>query len=311
MADSTMRAARFHDYGPPENLVVEAVPVPQPKDGEVLVRVHAAGVNPVDWKFRKGMYKANNPLQLPYIAGFDLAGVVEAVGPGVTGFAKGQAIYGRGTGSYAEYAVAPAMRIAPKPGSLSFDEAAAVPMGASTAWRGLFDVGGLEAGQTVLIHGAAGGIGVLGVQFAKWKGARVIGTASTANVDFVRSLGADEAIDYTATRFETVVRGVDVVLDTVGSDLIERSLGVLKKGGILVETGGPAPQEAAAKLGLRTSNVNTNTTTDLLVQVGELIDAGKIRVVLGKVFPLEKAAEAHALSETGHGRGRIVLHVAD
>jgi NADPH:quinone reductase-like Zn-dependent oxidoreductase len=184
-------------------------------------------------------------------------------------------------------------------------------MGASTAWRGLFDVGGLEAGQTVLIHGAAGGIGVLAVQFAKWKGARVIATASTANVEFVCSLGADEVIDYGSTPFEGIARDVDVVLDTVGGEVQDRSWQVLKEGGILVETAGPAPQDRAAEHGVRTANVATNTTTELLLEIGKLIESGVVKPVLGRVFLLEEAAQAHAQSETGHGRGRIVLHIGD
>ncbi len=309
MADSTMKTAQFHDYGPPENLVTETVPRPEPKAGEVLIRVHAAGVNPVDWKVRKGLIKASRPL--PFNPGLDLAGVVEALGEGVDTFRVGQAVFGRGAAAYAEYAVAPAGNIAPMPANIAFDQAAAIPIGACTAWRGIFDVGGLEAGQRLLVHGAAGGVGLFAVQFGRWKGAHVAGTTSTANVDFVRSLGAETVIDYTSTPFESVVSDVDVVLDTVGGQIQERSWQVMRPGGILVETAGQAPKETAEQHGVRASNVQSNVATDLLEQISRLIESGVVKPVVGKVFPLEQAARAHALSETGHGHGRIVLHIAD
>jgi NADPH:quinone reductase-like Zn-dependent oxidoreductase len=311
MADNTMRAVRFHDYGPPENLVVERVPRPEPKAGEVLVRVHAAGVNPVDWKIRKGFLKDNMPIPLPSIPGADVAGIVEDVGPDVSTFQRGQAVFGRATGAYAEYAVAPATTLALKPRHLSFDEAATIPIGACTAWRGIFDVGGLQAGQRLLVHGAAGGVGLFAVQLGRWKGAHVIGTASAANVEFVRSLGAETVIDYGATRFEDVVRDVDVVLDTIGGAIQDRSWQLLKAGGILVETGGPIQEQKAKEHGVRASSVASQVATDLLQQISDLVEAGTIVAVVGKVFPLEEARQAHTLSETGHGRGRIVLHIAD
>ncbi len=311
MSDETMRAVRFHDYGPPENLVVERIPRPEPRAGEVLVRVHAAGVNPVDWKIRKGLLKGNMPLLLPSTPGADLAGTVEAVGPGVTAFQIGQAVFGRGTGSYAEYAIAPVGSLAPKPPDLTFDQAAAIPIGACTAWRAIFDVGGLQAGQRLLVHGAAGGVGSFAVQFGRWKGAHVIGTTSTSNVEFVRSMGAETVIDYTATPLESVVHDVDVVLDTVGGEVQDRSWQVLRRGGILVETAGPVSEETAKKHGVRASNVQSNVTTDLLKQISGLIESGTVVPETGRLFSLEEAAKAHALSETGHGRGRIVLHIAD
>ena len=310
MTDNAMRAVRFHDYGPPENLVVERVPRPEPKAGEVLVRVHAAGVNPVDWKIRKGLLKSNMPVSLPSTPGADLAGIVEAVGPGVTAFQKGQAVFGRATGSYAEYAIAPAGSLAPKPRDLTFDQAASIPIGACTAWKAIFDVGGLQAGQRLLVHGAAGGVGSFAVQFGRWKGAHVMGTASASNIEFVRSLGAETVIDYNATPFESVVHDVDVVLDTVGGAVQDRSWQVLRQGGILVETAGPAPEETAKKFGVRASNVQSNVTTDLLKQISDLIESGALVPETGRIFSLEEASKAHALSETGHGRGRIVLHIA-
>jgi NADPH:quinone reductase-like Zn-dependent oxidoreductase len=306
-----MRAARFHEYGPPENLVVEQVPRPEPQAGQVLVRVRAAGVNPVDWKLRRGYLKEYVPLQLPHTAGIDLAGTVEALGTGVTRFEVGQAVYGRGAGTYAEYALVQTDGIAAKPSRLTFDQAASVPTGTATAWLGLFDAGGLQPGQRVLIHGAAGGVGGFAVQLARCKGAHVTGTASAANVEFVRSLGAETALDYAAAPFETVVRDVDVVLDTVGGEVQGRSLQALRPGGILVAVAGTPPEQAAAERGVRAAGVQGNPTADLLRTFAGLFDAGDLVPLLGPVFPLEQAAQAHAVSETGHGRGRIVLHVAD
>ena len=249
MPDQTMRAVRFHDYGPPEALVVERVPRPEPGEGEVLVRVHAAGVNPVDWKFRRGDMRNFRPLQLPSAAGIDLAGTVEAVGPGVTAWQVGQAVFGSGSGAYAEYAVAPAGNLAAMPRTLTFDQAAAAPIGARTAWTALFDAAGLQPGQRLLVNGAAGGVGHFAVQLGRWKGAHVIGTASAANVDFVRSLGAETVVDYAATSVEDAVRDVDAVLDTVGGAGTERLLRVVKPGGVIASIAGPVPEEVAQQRG--------------------------------------------------------------
>src|SRR5437764_8941823 len=202
----------MYQYGGPEELRLERIERPAPQAGVVLVRVHAAGVNPVDWKFRQGFLKDFFPMSFPYTPGRDLAGVVEEVGPDVTTFQKGQAVFGQSAhGTYTEYTPAAVDTLALKPKTLSFDEAAAIPVGATTAWQGLFDHGGLQAGQRVLIQGAAGGVGMFAVQFARWKGAYVIGTTSTSNVDFVRSLGAETVIDYTSTPVEQTVHDVDLV----------------------------------------------------------------------------------------------------
>lgn len=203
MPDHTMRTVHFYAYGGPEQLVVEQVPRPQPQTGEVLVRVYAAGVNPIDWKVRKGLFKDLRPVPLPFTPGSELAGTVELPGPGVTAFEVGQAVYGRGAqGAYADYAVIPAGSLAHKPRNISFDQAASVPVGARTAWMALFSLADLQAGQRVLVHGAAGGVGNYAVQLARWKGAHVIGTASITNLEFVRSLGAEIVIDYHTTPFE-------------------------------------------------------------------------------------------------------------
>jgi NADPH:quinone reductase-like Zn-dependent oxidoreductase len=306
-----MRAVRFHDYGPPSSLVVDLVPRPEPKAGEVLLRVHAAGVNPIDWKFRAGYLRQFMPLELPYTPGLDVAGTVVALGPGVTEFAEGNDVFGRGAGAYAEYAIASVATLAHKPAGVSFEQAATLPVGGVTAWVGLFDVAHLEAGQRVLVQGGGGGVGSIAVQLAHWKGAYVIATASEANADHVRTLGADEVIDYGAVKFEDVVHDVDVVLETVGGDITERSWGVLKPGGIMVVVAGMPDAEKAASLGVRTSNVPPPAvTTPILEELGRLAASGALIPQVGSVFSLADAADAHATSETGHGRGRIVLQVA-
>jgi NADPH:quinone reductase-like Zn-dependent oxidoreductase len=310
----TMQAIRFHYYGGPEQLVLERVPRPEVQPQHVLVRVYAAGVNPIDWKIRsnwQGRYEAS---QLPTIPGSDLAGVIQKVGPGVTGLEEGQAVYGTGSGTYAEYALASANTLAPKPESLTFDEAATVPIGALTAWRTLFDQADLQAGQRILVQGAAGGVGLFAVQFARWKGAHVIGTASASNQDFVRSLGAESVIDYQATPFESVVHDVDVVLDTVGDDVLDRSWQVLRRGGILVSIAARPSHEQAEAHGVRVPSPGPRDparTGVVLRQVSALIESGEVRAQVGQVLPLAQASQAHALSEQRHGRGDIVLHIVD
>jgi NADPH:quinone reductase-like Zn-dependent oxidoreductase len=305
-------AARYHEYGPSEVLKLDEVPKPEPGPGEVLVRVHAAGVNPIDWKFRAGYLEQYMPLELPSTPGLDLAGTVDTVAPGVTEFAPGDAVFGRGAGTYAEYAVAPAGTLAHKPAGMSFDEAATLGVGGITAWAGLFDIAGLEPGQRLLVQGGAGGVGALVVQLGRWKGAHVIATTSTGNVEFVRSLGADEVVDYTQVQFEDVVADIDVVYDTVGGEITERSWGVLKPGGWLITIGGMVDADKAAALGVKASGVQgPEVSAPILQQLAGLIEAGALKPEIGHVFPLAEAAAAHAASETGHGRGRIVLHIAD
>ncbi|MFN2569856.1 MAG: NADP-dependent oxidoreductase [Candidatus Dormibacteria bacterium] len=309
MTPTTMRAARFHEYGPPEVLVVDEVPVPRPAEGQVLVRVHAAGVNPIDWKIRRGLLKDFMPLRLPHTPGADLSGTVEQLGPGVSGFDISEAVYGRGEETYAEYALAGAGTLAPKPRSLSFVEAASVPIGSGTAWATLVDAAHVEAGQTVLVHGAAGGVGMYVVQLARWKELHVIGTASSANIDFVRSLGAETVIDYSASSFEEIAHDVDAVIDTVGGDVQERSLAVIKPGGIFVTIAGSANEDAARKRGVRAVSISAEFSRERLEVIASLIDSGAVTTQVQAAFPLPEAPRAHALSETGHGRGRIVLEL--
>ena len=310
--ETSMRAVRFHEYGPPSVLVVDEAERPDPKAGEVLMRVHVAGVNPVDWKFRAGYLKEYLPLTLPHTPGLDVAGTVEALGDGVTGFAIGDRVFGRGVGTYAEFAVAPATTIARIPEGVSFEQAAPLHVGGETAWVGLFDTAHLEPGQRLLVQGGAGGVGSIAVQLGHWKGAYVIATASAANVEFVRSLGADDVIDYTSVNVEDAVHDVDVVLDTVGGEVTAHSWSVLKPGGILVAVAGMPDTETAAARGVRTSGVgHPAETRPVLEQLAQLVASGDVKPQIGQIFPLENARQAHAASETGHGRGRILLKVAD
>ncbi len=306
-----MRAVRFHDYGPSSVLVVDDVPIPEPKEGEVLVSVRAAGVNAIDWKYRAGYLKDFMPLELPHIPGFDVAGTVERVGDGVSDFSPGDDVFGRGAGTYAQYAIVPATALAHKPVAIGFEEAATLPIGGVTAWAGLFDAGTLEPGQHVLVQGGAGGVGLLAVQLAHWKGAHVSATTSAGNVDFVRSLGADAVIDYTSTAPEGEIKDMDVVLDTVGGEVTERSWGMLHPDGILVVIAGMPDAEEAAAHGVRTSGVRSpEVIRPVLEQLVALVESGSLTPHVGRVFALADAVKAHAAAETGHGRGRIVLQVA-
>src|SRR5256886_1526928 len=251
----TMKAIRIHNYGGPEVLKYEDAPRPQPQAGEVLVRVHAAGVNPIDWKVREGHMKDFWPHKFPLILGWDLSGVVEELGRGASRFEIGDEVYSVPDalcdGSYAEYIVVRESELALKPKSLHHIRAAAVPLAALTAWQSLFDTAQLQPGQRVLIHGGSGGVGHFALQLAKWKGAYVIATASTKNQELLLELGADETIDYTRQRFEDVARNIDIVLDPIGGDTQERSWQVLKKGGILLSVVEPPSADKAKALGIQ------------------------------------------------------------
>ena len=311
-----MLAIRVYDYGNSDQLILEEIPRPKPKKGEVLVKIYSAGVNPVDWKLRK-YAMPSRPMTFPFTPGFDLAGIIETVGPGVTLFEKGQPVLGRGNGSYAEYAVVPETSLIIKPDNISFDQAAAVPIGARTAWVALFNLGNLEESQQLLVHGAAGGVGHFAVQLGRWKQAHVIGTCSKDNVDFVKSLGAETVIDYNETPFEEVVHDVDVVVDPIGGDVEERSWQVLKPGGIFVTLTHPIPPGQEQQHGvwvystILAPELAAKITTEPLQQIAELIGSGEVVPEVGPIFPLEQARQAQELSESGHGRGRIILHIAD
>jgi NADPH:quinone reductase-like Zn-dependent oxidoreductase len=316
-----MKAVRIHKFGGPRVLKYEDAPRPEPKEDELLIRVHAAGVNPADWQIRSGRRsKLKKPFSL--ILGGDVSGVVEAVGTSVTGFQIGDAVFGvvhtqRG-GAYAEYVTAPASDIAHKPRSLDHIQAAALPVAALTAWQALFDAGELSAGQKVLIHAAAGGVGHIAVQLAKWKGAYVIGTASGPNENFLRKIGVDEFINYRKTRFESVVQDVDVVLESVNRDIaveavpgetLERSWGVLKKNGVLVSICATPSSETADAYGVRAKRVHMQPSAMQLTEIAKLVDAGHVKPIINTVLPLKEAREAHRLSQKGHTRGKIVLQV--
>lgn len=311
----TMNAIHIHGYGKMEVLVEDKAPRPKPSLDEVLLGVHAAAVNPVDWKVRDGYLKERRKSQLPMIRGWDVSGVVEAVGARVTGFKRGDAVFGMldimRNGAYAEYTLASAQTIAHKPKAIDHVHAAAVPLAALTAWQALFEVADLQPGQTVLIHAAAGGVGHFAVQLAKWKGARVIGTTSASNLNFVRDLGADETIDYHARPFDKAVRNVDVVLDLIGGEVQQRSWPVIKKGGILVTSLGVSSPNPAPKYGVRCEAVHVRPDATQLAQLAELIDRGNLKPVVDVVLPLAEAAKAHKLSQTGHVRGKLVLEVID
>lgn len=310
MAQQMMAAIQVHAYGGADRLTLDQIPRPEPGDGEALVRVRAAGVNPIDWKLREGAMKDFMPMSFPYVPGVELAGVVERVGPGVTAVRPGQEVFGRAArGSYAAYALAPARDLAPKPAAVSFDEAAAIPLGATTAWQGLFDHGHLARGQRALILGGAGGVGHFAVQFARWTGAEVVATASARNADYVRALGAHTVIDYATTRVEDVARDVDLVFDTVGGAALAGVWPALKRGGALVTVAGRPDEARARALDVRASWFSAATSGDLLTTVARLIDEGQVRVTVGATFPLGEARQAQELSRGGHGRGRIILQI--
>lgn len=310
----TMKAVRMHRYGGPEVLVYEDVPRPGPGPGEVLVRVRAAGVNPVDWQTLKGEGAASllgRPL--PVIVGWDVAGTVEAVGPDTDGIGRGDEVFGmvrfpKEGGAYAEYVAAPAADLVLKPAALDHIRAAALPLAALTAWQALFDAADVRSGQTVLIHRAAGGVGHLAVQLAAWAGATVVGTASARNADYLRRLGAHQVVDYTTTRFEDACRDIDVVLDAVGGDTRDRSWGVLREGGILVSLRGE-PSPPADTRAVRGLGVTVHRDGGQLARIAELVEGGCVTPTVETVLPLADARRAHELSETGRTRGKIVLRV--
>jgi NADPH:quinone reductase-like Zn-dependent oxidoreductase len=310
-----MKAIRIHNYGGPEVLQYEDTPRPQPGEGEVLIRVHAATVNPIDWRVREGYMKDFWPHKFPLILGWDLSGVVEELGRGASRFKIGDEVYSvpdpTRNGAYADYIVVRESELALKPKSLHHIRAAAVPLAALTAWQSLFDTAQLQPGQRVLIHGGGGGVGHFAVQLAKWKGAYVIATASTKNQELLRELGADETIDYTRQRFEDVARKIDIVLDPIGGDTQERSWQVLKKGGILLSVVEPPSADKAKALGIQAVFVASHPNGAELAKIAELIDSGDLKPIVNRILPLSEARRAHELSQTGHTHGKIVLRVKE
>ena len=310
-----MKACRVHHFGPPEVISFEDVPRPMPGEGEVLVRVKAAGVGPWDAWIRAG--KSVLPQPLPLTLGSDLSGIVEAVGPGVTALKPGVEVFGvtnrQFTGAYAQYAVASVGMIAARPARLSDIEAASIPVVAVTAQQALFEQAKLIAGQTVLVHGAAGNVGAYAIQMARHAGLRVIATANARDFEAVRGLGAQEVIDYRAVRFEDAVSGIDAVIDLVGGEVQARSFAVLRPGGILVSAVSKPDQEAATRHGVRALFFLVNVTTAHLARIAAMIDAGDLTVNVGAVLPLADARVAHEMLEGSRSRprGKIVLSVAE
>ena len=310
-----MKAVRMHEYGSSDVLVFEDVDRPEPSADEVLVHVRAASASPVDWKMREGYLREWVDVPLPTVLGRDFSGDVAAIGANITAFVVGDAVFGSvgqlHRGAYANYIVVSLDEVVDKPTSISYETAASVPHSALAAWQSLIEAGGLAPGQTVLIHAAAGGVGSFAVQIAKAQGARVIGTASASNLEFLRTLGADEVIDYNVTRFEDVVSDVDVVLDSVGGDTQERSWQVIKPGGVMVSLMGfsPASMEAAGARGVRAEMVGQRPEPDHLRAIAALIDAGVIKPVVNSVLPISSIREAQDKMKTGHTRGKIVMQM--
>ncbi|MET9045560.1 NADP-dependent oxidoreductase [Streptomyces sp. NPDC004362] len=309
---NTMRAVCQDVLGGPEVLKVVEVERPAPRTNEVLIRVRAAGLNPTDWKHRATGGFLGKP---PFVLGWDVSGVVEETGIGVATFKPGDEVFGMlsypfGHGSHAEYVSAPARAFTHKPSSIDHVQAGALPLVSLTAWQALVETAGLQRGQKVLIHAAAGGVGHVAVQIAKARGAHVIGTASAGKHDFVRGLGADELIDYHDTDFAEAVRDVDVVLDTVGGDYVQRSLRTLRKGGILVTILPRGSKELAGQaeaLGVRATEMLVDADRHGMRTVAELAEAGKLRATIAGTFPLAEAAKAHELGDTGRTTGKLVL----
>jgi NADPH:quinone reductase-like Zn-dependent oxidoreductase len=301
-----MRAIQIDDYEETALLKAVTIPRPVPAAGEVLLKIEYAGVNPIDWKLRSGLYRKYMPLAFPWRPGIDAAGTIAELGPGVSGLSLGQRVFGIAKGSYAELAIANAIEVAPLPAGLDAKAAATLPVGSLTGWKMVEDAA-LESGRKVLVQGAAGGVGLFAAQFAKLKGALVWGTASTGNLAFVKTLGV-EALDYSKNQLEGKEGFFDVVLDTVGGPTQEASWKLLRKGGVLVTVVGQASQETAASHGViaRTSG---RGSAESLATIAGLVASGRVKTEVGRIFPLEEAAAAHELVQKGHGRGRVLLKV--
>ena len=309
----TMKAIVAHEYGGPDVLKYEDVPLPEPKENEILVRVIASGVNPADPLILNGKYAKEFGTHLPLVLGYDMAGVVVSTGAKVTKLRVGDPVYAYllWGGGWAEYCISNEGESAIKPKSLGFIDASAVPLAALTAWQALIDIGKIENGQTVLIHGGSGGVGSFAIQIAKAHGARVIATASTANQDVLKQLGAEVAIDYTKQKFEEIAHDIDLVLDPVGRDTLARSYGVIKKGGIVVTIVSRCDQAELKKHEIRGASLSSHPDSGELGEITKLIDGGKIKPIVTEVLPLTDAAKADAQAETHHTRGKIVLKIAD
>jgi len=308
-----MKAIRMHTRGGPEAIVYEDAPLPHLAPGEALVRVHAAAITPTEFTWNSTWTSSDGKDRRPIVPSFEVSGIVEGVAADVSDVKAADEVYGLlnfwRDGAAAEYVAARAADMAPKPKSIDHVHAAAVPLSGLTAWQALFDHADLSARDRVLIHGAAGGVGTFAVQFAHWRGAHVIGTASQSKAAFLRELGADEVLDYNSFRFEDKFRDVDVVVDTVGGDTLERSWGILRRGGVLVTVVGDAPQEKSDKYGVRGVSFLVQPNRIQLGKISDLLDAGTIRPIVDAVFPLAQSRQAYERGLLGHNRGKLVLQV--
>jgi NADPH:quinone reductase-like Zn-dependent oxidoreductase len=309
-----MKAIRIHSYGDPSVLRYEQAPLPDLAEDDLLIRVIATSVNPVDWKIRQGLARSLLDYPLPLILGWDVSGIVERTGRAVTRFRPGDAVYSRPdirrNGTYAEFVAVRESEVAPKPATLSHVEAATLPLVSITAWESLFTTGGLQAGQRVLIHAGAGGVGTIAVQLARARGARVTATASAANAALVAGLGADEVIDYRQTPVAQMPRGFDLVFDTIGGATQDASWDLLAPGGMLVSIVSPPAQEVAQARGLRAGYVFIQPNAAILTELGQMVDIAQIRPVVGAEFALKDIRQAHEFSETGRARGKIAIYVS-
>ena len=307
-----MKAVQIHGYGNSGVMKYENAPKPVIGPDEVLIKVHACGVNPVDWKIREGFMASMVHHTMPLILGWDVAGIVEETGALVKRFKQGDAVFCRPdtskNGGYAEYIAVRTIEVAMAPKTIPLKTAAGIPLAAQTAWMALFELAGLREGQSVLIHGASGGVGSFAVQLAKVAGARVIATTSKVNIPMVKSIGADEVVDHVSEDFSKKVRDVDVVFDTIGGETQAKSWGVIRKGGILVSTVG-ADEKAAAAHGVTGRSFMLISNGARLQELAALVDAGKLSVVIDLKFPLIEAKTALDLSQSGHAKGKIIITV--
>jgi NADPH:quinone reductase-like Zn-dependent oxidoreductase len=310
---ATSEVVRIASFGAPSVIKLERLPVAEPGENELLLRVHAASVNPVDYKIREGKYPAVKSDKLPYVLGRDVSGTVEACGHGMTDWRPHDEVYamlGIDRGAYAEHVIVKANEAARKPTSLDHTAAAAVPLAGLTAWQGLFRYGALQTRQRVLIHGGSGGVGHFAIQFAKARRAQVITTVSVKHAAFVRALGADQVIDYEKQRFDELVRDVDMVFDLIAGETQERSWRVLRKGGILVSTLAEPSQEKAREFGVRGIRYTVQESGSELREIADLIDAGLVKPKVNRTFGLREAAAAQEYVEHGHMEGKVVLQIA-
>ncbi|GAB4074002.1 NADP-dependent oxidoreductase [Barrientosiimonas marina] len=307
-----MKAVVIEQYGKAEELIEREMPKPEISENQVLVELYATSINPIDWKVREGYMKDTIPLPFPAILGWDAAGVVRDTGANVTDFQAGDDVFARPAmenGTYAQYAAIDANLLAKKPADISFQDAAAVPLAGLTAWQCLVDFSAIQSGDKVLIHAGSGGVGSLAIQIAKSFGAYVVSTASGKNEALLKSLGVDEFINYEQTDFADVVQDADIVLDTLGGDILEKSHDILKAGGRLVSIAGEPDQRRAEANQLKADSLWLNPNGKQLAQLGQLMEQGEVKPIIGHTFPLtqEGLREAHRLSETHHAKGKIVI----